>query len=47
MRYASDLTDFEDLLRATADAIDVPIWIVEKDYYVTRALRTLRENIGD
>jgi predicted nucleotidyltransferase component of viral defense system len=47
MRYASDLPDFGDLLRATSDALNLPVWIVEKDYYVTRALRTLRDNIGD
>ena len=47
MAYASDLADFQDLLRATADDLNLPIWIVEKDYYVTRALRALQENVGD
>ena len=45
--YATDHKDFADLLRATADARELPIWIVEKDYYVTRALRALRDKIGD
>src|SRR5258708_21255314 len=47
MRYASDHLEFRDLLRATAEALDLPIWIVEKDYYVTRALGALCERIGD
>jgi hypothetical protein len=47
MSYASDHKDFADLLRATVDARDLPLWIVEKDYYVTRALRALRDQIGD
>lgn len=47
MSYASDHSEFADLLRATADARGLPIWIVEKDYYVTRALRALVERIGD
>ncbi len=47
MKYASELTDFPDLLRAVADKFDVPAWIVEKDYYVTRALHALQHNIGD
>ncbi len=46
MLYASDHRDFVDLLRATAEGRNLPLWIVEKDYYVTRALRTLSENIG-
>ena len=46
MNYASDHKDFPDLLRATADARGLPPWIVEKDYYVTRALRALRDKIG-
>jgi hypothetical protein len=45
--YATDHKDFADLLRATADTRGLPIWIVEKDYYVTRALRALRDKIGD
>lgn len=47
MQYASDLPDFQDLLRATRDQVNLPIWIVEKDYYVTRALRALQDNIGE
>ena len=45
--YATNHKDFADLLRATADSRGLPIWIVEKDYYVTRALRALRDKIGD
>lgn len=47
MRYASDLPDFQDLLRATGDDADLPLWIVEKDYYVMRALRALQDKIGE
>jgi len=36
--YASDLPDFIDLIRATASARGIPPPIVEKDYYLTRAL---------
>ena len=45
--YASGHKEFADLLRATADARSLPPWIVEKDYYVTRALRALCDYIGD
>ena len=47
MRYASDLPDFQDLLRATSDDADLPRWIVEKDYYVMRALCALQDKIGE
>ena len=47
MHFASDHPEFRDLLRAAAEALNLPIWIVEKDYYVTRALRALSEQIGD
>jgi len=43
-KYASDLTDFEDLLAATAKAKNLPDAIIEKDYFVVRALRALRES---
>jgi len=36
--YASDLPDFTDLIRAAASALGLPPPIVEKDYYLTRAL---------
>jgi predicted nucleotidyltransferase component of viral defense system len=36
--YASELPDFTDLIRATASAFGIPAPIVEKDYYLTRAL---------
>lgn len=42
--YASDLPDFRDLIRATASASGVPSPIVEKDYYLTRALSLLSRN---
>lgn len=47
MPYVSELRDFPDLLRATADAVNLPVWIVEKDYYVTRALCALQSNIRE
>src|SRR5690348_14680145 len=42
-KYASDLKDFSDLLAATARAKNLPDAIIEKDYFVVRALRTLCE----
>jgi hypothetical protein len=39
--YASDLGDFQDLLRAAADWKKQRTAIVEKDYYLTRALHAL------
>jgi hypothetical protein len=44
MKYASDLPDFAELLRATADWKNQRIAIVEKDYYLTRALHALSTN---
>lgn len=44
MKYASDLPDFADLLRATADWKKQRMAIVEKDYYLTRALHALSTN---
>jgi hypothetical protein len=45
--YASDLPDFTDLIRATASALGIPAPIVEKDYYLTRALFFLsRDHAG-
>lgn len=41
MKYASDLPDFADLLRAAADWKKQRNAIVEKDYYLTRALHSL------
>jgi predicted nucleotidyltransferase component of viral defense system len=47
-KYASDLPDFKDLLAATAQARpSLTAAIVEKDYYVVRALRALQDGIGD
>lgn len=40
-RYANDLSDFHDLLRAVADWKKLPAAIIEKDYYLTRALFVL------
>lgn len=42
--YASDLSDFKDLLRATADQKRQRTAIVEKDYYLCRALHALSAN---
>ena len=42
-QYASELADFSDLLRATAQERGIPAAIVEKDYYLTTALRALAE----
>ncbi len=39
--YASELTDFSDLLRATAQWKNIGAAIIEKDYYLTRALCAL------
>jgi predicted nucleotidyltransferase component of viral defense system len=46
IQYASQLKDFPDLLRATADGVGIPFAYVEKDYYIIRALRALRDSIG-
>lgn len=46
MRYASELSDFNDLVRATADDIGLPPAAVEKDYYVVRALRALQDELA-
>ena len=40
-KYASDLPDFRDLLRAVADSKRQRSAIVEKDYYLCRALHAL------
>ena len=40
-QYASQLKDFSDLLAATAKAKNLPDAIIEKDYFVVRALRAL------
>ncbi len=46
MRYASELSDFNDLVRATADDIGLPPDAVEKDYYAVRALRALQDELA-
>src|SRR2546428_13436069 len=46
MRYASELSDFNDLVRATAGDIGLPPGAVEKDYYVVRALRALQDKLA-
>ena len=38
-KFASDLPDFPDLLGATAKHTNLPDTVVEKDYFVVRALR--------
>jgi hypothetical protein len=45
--YAADLPDFTDLIRATASALGIPAPIIEKDYYLSRALFFLsRDHAG-
>ena len=41
--YASQLSDFSDLLRLAAKSRNLPAAIIEKDYYLTRALCALAE----
>lgn len=43
--FASELEDFNDLIRAVAGDRHLPPSIIEKDYYVVRALRALEENV--
>lgn len=45
-RFAFDLTDFPDLLAATAQFKNLPDSLIEKDYFVVRALRALQMEIG-
>jgi hypothetical protein len=40
-QYASQAKDFPDLLAAAAKTKNLPDVIIEKDYYVVRALRAL------
>ncbi len=40
-KYASELDDFPDLLREVARSKKIPAAIVEKDYYLTRALQAI------
>ncbi len=47
VRFTSDLKDFPDLLQAVAQARRIPAAIVEKDYYLIRALRALQQKIGE
>lgn len=42
---ASELEDFRDLLEAVARANNFPPAIIEKDYYVVRALRALQDAV--
>ena len=45
--YATDLPDFTDLIRATASALAIPAPIIERGYYLTRALFFLsRDHAG-
>jgi len=46
MKLASDLPDFSDLVRAAADAARLSADVVDKDYYVVRALRALQSELG-
>jgi predicted nucleotidyltransferase component of viral defense system len=45
-KFASDLEDFQDLVESTARFKNLPDTIVEKDYYVVRALRALNDEIA-
>lgn len=45
-KYARELPDFSDLLRFAAQWKKVPAAIIEKDYYLTTALRALAESHG-
>lgn len=44
-KYASALPDFPDFLKSAAQWKKIPAGIVEKDYYLTRALRVLAETL--
>jgi predicted nucleotidyltransferase component of viral defense system len=44
-QYSSQLKDFSDLLAATAKTKNLPDAIIEKDYFVVRALRALCEAV--
>jgi predicted nucleotidyltransferase component of viral defense system len=43
--FASDLPDFGDLIKVVASTKNVPPAVIEKDYYVVRALRALCDSI--
>lgn len=43
--FASELEDFRDLVEAVARANNLPPAIIEKDYYVVRALRALQDAV--
>ncbi len=45
-KFASELEDFQDLVESTARFKNLPDTIVEKDYYVVRALRALRDEMA-
>lgn len=45
-KYATELSDFPDLLQSAAQSKKIPAAIVEKDYFLTRALRALAESHG-
>lgn len=47
MKHAWALSDFADLIEATASAKNIRSDIIEKDYYITIALRALGEQIPD
>lgn len=46
MALASELRDFNDLVRAAVGEINLPPGAVEKDYYVVRALRALQDRLA-
>lgn len=45
--FASELDDFQDLVRITADRTGLPPAAIEKDYYVVGALRILTGEMSD
>lgn len=47
MNLHDDREVFEELIAGTANELAIPTNIIEKDYYVTIALKTLSEKIDD
>ena len=47
MNLHDDREVFEELIAGTANELAIPTNIIEKDYYVTIALKALSEKIDD
>lgn len=47
MNLHHDKEAFEELLIGAANELAIPANIIEKDYYVTIALKSLSEKLGD